>query len=110
MIRLVARGDESFEPLVRSLCDRAAALPESIETAARTIIRDVRQRGDEAMRELTLRFEERTMDYLEIPKSQWHAEAARVSPEVRRALDHGVRRIRAFHERERYRSFEFEEA
>jgi histidinol dehydrogenase len=110
MIRLVARGDESFEPLVRSLCDRAAALPESIEAAARSIIRDVRQRGDEALRELTLRFEKRTLDTLEIPKSQWHSEAARVSPEVRRALDHGARRIRAFHERERYQSFEFEEA
>lgn len=110
MIRFVARGDEAFEPLVRALCDRAATLPESIEVAARDIIRDVRQRGDQALRELTLRFEKRTFESPEIPRSEWHAAAARVSPEVRRALEHGAQRIRAFHEREQYQSFAFEES
>ena len=50
MIRIVDREDPEFAPLVRSLVDRAAGVPESIEAAARDVIRQVRAGGDRAVR------------------------------------------------------------
>ena len=109
MIRVVAKADPSFGPLVSSLVDRAAALPEHIEAAARDVIRQVRRGGDAAIRELTHRFESRTLDALEMPRTEWQALAARVDGRTRAALETAAARIRAFHERERYQSFQIQE-
>ena len=109
MIRIVARADPDFEPRVRALCDRAAAVPESIETAARDVIRAVRQQGDDAVRQLTWQFEQRRIDRLELSRDDWQGAIAQIDPGVRRALEHAAARISAFHERERYSSFEIEE-
>ncbi|MES1205346.1 MAG: histidinol dehydrogenase [Pseudomonadota bacterium] len=69
----------------------------------------MRQRGDDAIRELTLRFEKRPLEHLELTKDAWRAATAGVDPGVRGALEHAARRIRLFHERERYPSFELDE-
>src|SRR5436189_1214707 len=53
MLRIAAKSDPGFEPLVASLVDRAAALPDHIEAAARDVIRQVRRGGDTVIRELT---------------------------------------------------------
>ncbi|HEY8926384.1 MAG TPA: histidinol dehydrogenase [Polyangia bacterium] len=109
MIRVVAKADPSFGPVVSSLVDRAAALPEHIEAAARDVIRQVRRGGDAVIRELTHRFEDRRLDALELPRSEWQALAARVDGRTRAALETAAARIRAFHERERYQSFQLQE-
>jgi len=109
MIRVVAKADPSFGPLVSSLVDRAAGLPEHIEAAARDVIRQVRRGGDAAIRELTQRFEDRRLDALELPRAEWQALAARVDGRTRAALETAAARIRAFHERERYQSFQLQE-
>jgi histidinol dehydrogenase len=106
VIRILAHTDPDFEAGVRALCDRAAALPESIEAAAREVIRAVRRDGDSALRELTLRFERREVGSLEMDRGARSEAARRTDPAVRRALEHAAARIRAFYERERYQSFE----
>ena len=110
MIRIVARADADFASSVQAFCDRAASIPVEIENAAREVIRAVRTRGDDAIRELTLKFEKRHLDQLEIPPAQWQDAPARIDPAVRTALEHAARRITAFHEKERYPSFEMEES
>jgi histidinol dehydrogenase len=109
MIQIVSRADPAFEPKVRALCDRAASVPEGIEAAARDIIRAVRKGGDASIRELTQRFEKRFLDSLELPRDQWRDAVTRIDPQVRQALENAARRIRAFHEREHYPSFEMQE-
>ncbi|MEP6653073.1 MAG: histidinol dehydrogenase [Myxococcales bacterium] len=109
MIRLVVRSDPDFAGVLQKLCDRAAAIPEGIELAAREVIRAVRTRGDEAIRELTLKFEKRQLAALELPAAEWHDAPARIEPRVRAALERAAQRIKAFHEKERYSSFEWEE-
>jgi len=106
MIRIVAKADPDFEARVRALCERAATIPEHIEAAARDVIRAVRAGGDAAVRELTFRFEKRQLGSLELPRAEWQEAAARVDGRTRQAIDSAARRIRAFHERERYPSFE----
>jgi len=85
---------------------REAVLPPAIEDAARAIIRQVRQEGDAALRELTQRFESRTLDTIEIPKDEWRRAASEVKPAVMKSIELAVSRVKAFHQCEQRSSFE----
>lgn len=106
MLRTIIQGESGFESQLQALADRAGVLPESVETGARAIVSEVRQRGDAALRELTRKFEKRELLSIELAANEWKAGAARVPAEVRAALEEAAARIRAYHELERYESFE----
>jgi histidinol dehydrogenase len=109
MLRIYEKTDADYAARLEALCDRNASVPPEIEAAARKTIAEVRAGGDGALRALTERFEKRTLGAIELTAAEWDALAARVAPEVRAALEHAVRRVRAFHERERYASYEINE-
>ena len=109
MLRIIEAKDPDYSARLRSLCDRSAETPPSIEAAARDIIHQVRRRGDAAVRELTEKFEKRAVDAFELPRAAWHEQAARATPGVRLAIERAAARVRKFHEREKYASFELEE-
>ncbi|QGG95512.1 histidinol dehydrogenase [Actinomarinicola tropica] len=66
--------------------------------AVREILDDVRVRGDEALRDLTERFDGVRPEQLRVPVEELHAALHRIDPDVRRALEIAAERIRAFHE------------
>jgi histidinol dehydrogenase len=112
MLRSISSDDPGFETQLRALAHRASEVPEAIEQAARTVLREVRARGDAAVREFTQRFENRTLTALELPRETWLAQAAAVTGRLRAALERAAQRVRRFHERERDhmpRSFAYEE-
>ncbi|MES1157775.1 MAG: histidinol dehydrogenase [Haliangium ochraceum] len=109
MLRVYEKGDADYAGRLAALCDRNATLPPEFETAARAVVAEVRAGGDAALRALTLRFDKRELGAIELGAAEWDALAAKVAPDVRAALEHAVRRVRAFHERERYSSFEIAE-
>jgi histidinol dehydrogenase len=106
MLRISSRTDPDYAERLQALTRRTAAPPEAVERAAREIISAVRERGDAALRDLTLRFESRTLGSIELSSGEWRAAAAQVSAPVKNALQHAARRIRTFHERDRHESFE----
>ncbi len=69
--------------------------------AVRTIIADVRARGDAAIREYTARFDGCTIDDLRVPASAVDAALTRIPVEVRAALEYAAGEIRAYHEAQR---------
>jgi len=84
----------------RALCRRAEAGLQEVLPAVRGILEEVRARGDEAVREYTLRFDgarlagrPRAVEAAEIASA-----AARVPAEVRAAIEQAVRNVRSFHE------------
>lgn len=87
----------------RRLCARAAGLSGEADAAAREVIAAVRERGDDAVRELTARFEGRSISpaEFEVPKFARAAACGRVSTEVRQALAVAAANVRAFHETQR---------
>ncbi len=106
MLRMILQGEPDFDSKLRALTERSGTIAESIEAAARSIVGAVRARGDEAVRELTRRFEQREIASFELSASDWDQAVARVAPELRQALAEGAARIRSYHEREQYRSYE----
>lgn len=109
MLRFIDVKDPDYSARLRPLCERSAETPASIEAAARDVIHQVRRRGDAAVRELTEKFEKRTLDALELPRATWMEQASHVAPGVRLAIERAAARVRRFHEREKYAGFEITE-
>ncbi|MEA1261499.1 histidinol dehydrogenase [Microbacterium sp. STF-2] len=69
------------------------ARAEALETAAR-IVEDVRDRGEDALREQAGRFDAVTDHAVRVPAEHITAALAELAPEVRGALEEAIRRVR----------------
>lgn len=88
---------------LRGVADIAAVLPrpqtggDEPVAAVRAIIDDVRARGDDALLDLTERFDGVRLDRLRVPSDELDAARAAIPAEVRDALELAAGRIAAFH-------------
>jgi histidinol dehydrogenase len=108
-IPILTPDQHDYRQRLADLSRRNAGISDAIEAAARKVVEEVRRGGDAALRALTLKFENRTLDKIELGAAEWDELAGRVDPAVRAALEHAAARVRAFHQRERYDSFEIDE-
>lgn len=82
-------------------------LPRPPDTAAgpvdavREILADVRARGDDAIVELTQRFDGVRPASLSVPRGEWDAALGRLEPALRQALEAAAASVRAFQAAER---------
>ncbi|MBI1778959.1 MAG: histidinol dehydrogenase [Proteobacteria bacterium] len=99
--RLDARSADFERDFCRLLADREGAV-EDVAGAVAAIIAEVRQRGDQALIELTLRFDrlELTQERFRIGEAEIEAALATVPKHQLAALDLAARRIEAFHRRQ----------
>ena len=109
MIRVFEKSNPDFQRRLDALCNRSSELSADIEAAARKTIAQVRAEGDAALRALTAEFDKRELDAIELPAAEWDELAARTTPDVRAAIERAAQRVRTFHERERYASYEISE-
>ncbi|HEY5013291.1 MAG TPA: histidinol dehydrogenase, partial [Acidimicrobiia bacterium] len=85
----------------------SAALPRpsgpdpAVTSAVREIIEAVRSGGDDALRELTHRFDGCIVDELRVPSSALTAALDRVDPDLRVALEFAADQIISYHESQR---------
>lgn len=79
------------------LTRRNAPNDDQVVEDVRRIIGDVRREGDAALRKFALAFDKARLGDLEFSKAEREEMAARVSGEVRRAIDEAVENISAFH-------------
>ena len=101
MLRLCLPEDKDRAQVLRRAMDRALASEADVEAKVREILADVRARGDTAVRELTERFEARTLDALELSRIEWERLAEPTAPDVRKAIERARQRIARFHEQQR---------
>jgi histidinol dehydrogenase len=94
--------DAGFEMAFAALLGQKREEAEDVDAVVAGIIADVRARGDQAVLDLTARFDrmELTADRLAFSEDEIATEVARVSPEDRAALELAADRIRAYHERQ----------
>lgn len=99
-IRLLARGPlADLSPETTALLlDRRPRDDPALESAVSAMLDDVRDRGDEALREMAERFDGAELDALEVPRARWQKALDDLDPEVRRALERAAANIARFHE------------
>ncbi len=102
MPALLSTADQGFEPAFQALLAAKREDSPDVDAVVAGIIADVRTRGDQALIELTARFDDLTLtpDTLAFTQDEITAECARVSPEDRAALELAAERIRAYHARQ----------
>ena len=77
----------------------------NVEGAVTEILAQVAARGDEALREYTLRFDKADLANLEVTEAEIDEAFAAVEPEFVVILEQAAANIRAFHEKQRRNSF-----
>lgn len=97
MRRVILGAGEVFgnEHLKRKSAFNAKAME-----IATGIVEDVRQRGDECLRELTAKFDGVEVDRFRVPQDAIDAAVAQCDPTIAEALEHAAFQIREFHERQ----------
>ncbi|HEX8423463.1 MAG TPA: histidinol dehydrogenase [Pyrinomonadaceae bacterium] len=113
MIELIRRDDRKGRAgKLARIAARNVALDDELMRVVASIIEDVRARGDEALSEYTERFDGVRLapEEIRIDENQLRLSAERADRKVRDALREAIRRVRAFHEREREESWEMETA
>jgi histidinol dehydrogenase len=101
-----------FASALRTLLAFDASQDEAIERSTADILRQVRERGDDAVLEYTHRFDRVSADSLgalEIDRAEWQAALAALPSEQRQALQAAADRVRHDHERQRGESWSYTE-
>jgi len=101
---------ERRERKLARIAARSVALDDELMGTVASIIEDVRTRGDEAVLAYTERFDGVKMSggELRIDEGQLRQSAERADQSVCHAIREAIKRVRAFHEREREESWELE--
>lgn len=97
----LAKGD-IFE---ESQLNRTGAFNAQAMVAATNIVEDVRNRGDEALREYTSRFDGVEIESFRVSEEAIQAALEKVDPKVEAALEKAAAQIRDFHERQKQQSW-----
>ena len=97
MRRVKLNRNETFSP---SLINRTGAFNAGALSAATSIIEEVRERGDAALRDFTEKFDGVRVEELRVDPAMIDAAVSQVDPDTFAALEHAARQIREFHERQ----------
>ena len=103
MMRMLKFSDTDFAAEFRRIEQRAEAVPAEIETTVKSIIAEVRQRGDAALFELTAKFDrlELTAESLEVTDAEIDAAMGEISAESMAALQLAAERIADYHAKQK---------
>jgi len=111
-LRRLSTRSAGFDGELAALTRYEAAQDGSVEAVVRSIIAEVRARGDAAVLEYAQRFDKvsaRSLAELEIPRERLSQAAGRVPRQQLEALKTAHQRIRAFHEKQLQGSWEYTE-
>jgi histidinol dehydrogenase len=105
--RLDAR-DSSASEIVARLRRPGGFLSAEVRDAARRIVENVRDRGDEALLEYTQRFDGVRPEPIRVPKAEITRAHGSLPPELEESFRVAMDNVRVFHEQELDRSWRFE--
>src|ERR1700749_2599694 len=97
--RLDARAPD-FEGASTALLNAKREQDEDVAASVRTIIAEVRARGDSALTELTERFDRVKLASLRLSTEEIDAAEAQCTKEALKALDVAAKRIEVYHRRQ----------
>jgi len=103
MISILRFSDQDFSAQFGKIEQRAEEIPANIEETVKTILADVRKRGDAALFELTERFDRMTLtaETIEVSAAEMDAALKQVSEESLAALKLAAERISTYHAKQK---------
>jgi histidinol dehydrogenase len=109
-MKIVRHTDPDFESTIASLETRGETVPEGVMEAVFEIVGEVRRRGDEAVAEYTLRFDDLdlTKTGMEIELRELDRALEEIPADERKILEEAAQSIREFHERQVDESWTYE--
>jgi histidinol dehydrogenase len=110
LVRKIDARDREPREVVGELRRPGGFLSEEIRYAARRIVEDVRDRGDAALLEYTERFDGVRPREIRVPQGEIDRAADTLSPDHKESFGVAIENVRAFHEREMDRSWEWSRA
>ena len=112
-IQRLSTRDPDFLATLDALLAFESATDDNIERSVAEILKNVRTLGDAAVLDYTRRFDHldaRSMAAIELPQDELAAAFKALPTQQRAALEQAAARIRAFHERQKADSWEYEES
>ena len=106
MVKILDARDAAPTELVAQLRRPGGFLSEKVRDAARRIVTDVQDRGDEALLEYTEHFDRVRLEKIRVPLKEMERARVTLSPEIEESFRVAVENVRLFHERELDRPFE----
>lgn len=113
LVPICTTSDSDFDQRLDQRLAWDAQTDRQVEDAARDIIADVRKQGDAAVLDYTRRFDNwqpATAAELQVTGAEIEAARQRVDSESLAALETAAQRVRAYHERQKTGSWQYEEA
>ncbi len=105
MIQLVKKDEKTTRAFVEQLMARAGEKDRKVDAIVAEILEDVRQNGDQAVRDYTEKFDGKAPEKLEISREEIKAMMAQCAPAFLEALERAAENIRDFHKRQRQQSW-----
>ena len=106
MVRKLDAREKTTKDIVGQLRRPDGFLSTKVRDAARRIVEDVRDRGDEALLEYTERFDDVRPDPIRVPAEEIKQASRELSEDLEESFRVAVENVRAFHKREMDRSWE----
>lgn len=106
-MKLYQYGKDNMEPLFESLKKRSPEGRRDVEEKVSDILRDVRERGDQALYEYTLRFDGVSVPSqdMEVSREEMEKALSGIDKGMLEVLERSAANIRAFHERQKENSW-----
>lgn len=96
---------ETVGDLIKKLKDRADNTNDDIEKSVKSILADVKARGDEALFEYSERFDKVKLTSLRMTEEEKEAAIAKVPAELKATIDRAAENIYSFHEKQKQQSW-----
>ena len=105
MISITIADGSAEKTLLNSLRQRSGETDKKVTASVTEILENVKARGDEAVKEYTLKFDGRCPEQMEVTREQMEQAVADADPRFVEALTNAMENIKAFHSRQKQQSF-----
>ncbi len=105
MIAITVADGAAERQLLNNLRQRSGETDKKVTASVTDILDNVKARGDEAVREYTMKFDGKCPEQIEVTRAQMEAAVADADPRFVEALRNAMENIRTFHSRQKQQSF-----
>ena len=105
MIAITVADGVAEKELLNSLQKRSGETDKKVTASVTEILDHVKTKGDEAVKEYTMKFDGRCPDQMEVTRAQMDEAVANADPRFVQALKNAMENIKEFHSRQKQQSF-----